>query len=212
MSQGSIQRKWEFDLFCAYQPQIPLIISDYLQPHPAALLQHSSMIVRTTCWPSATSECRAWIWKCQQKHQNIDTSSQLHPQLIKLSPLILTVDRKRANYFCPKSIKPTVIPLISHINAQQPPTETVSTVIMSWQQIVLAFTVLLLVTLSSGLPNECTSENIPQLDPDLCCNLQGIIDRNVAEECKTRFGDSLRHPLKQEHSAPTGCVGQMKRG
>lgn len=76
-----------------------------------------------------------------------------------------------------------------------------------WPQIAFCF--ILIATLpGSSIQNDCAPENIPKYDPDLCCNLQGILDKAIAEECKLKYADTMRHAAKQEHQVPSGCVSK----
>lgn len=68
--------------------------------------------------------------------------------------------------------------------------------------------ILLLVLLSKEVPGQtttCSPENIPHVDPFLCCNLEGILDKEIVNQCRLKFDDT-HHPTNTEGSVPTGFV------
>lgn len=55
--------------------------------------------------------------------------------------------------------------------------------------------------------SDCSPENIPNTNPESCCNLEGLMDKEIVTGCKVKFGEILRRPHDQkEHPFHTGHV------
>lgn len=62
------------------------------------------------------------------------------------------------------------------------------------------------------LTTNCSPENIPPVDPSVCCDLNDIMSQDIVKECKLRFSDNMRQPSASGELFPTGCVSKVGIG
>ena len=57
---------------------------------------------------------------------------------------------------------------------------------------------------------QCGVDSVPRYDPDLCCNMEEVTDKNIVQQCKTKHEDMIKTIRQQQQQQldymPTGCV------
>lgn len=76
-----------------------------------------------------------------------------------------------------------------------------------FQRIILLLGALIALALPTTSSN-CAPENIPPVDPSVCCDLEDIMSQDIVKECKLKFGDNMRQ-ISAGELFPTGCVSKV---